>query len=256
MPESDSAIDSFVAARRLRPSWPGIAETLQPRTITEGYDLQKAVHQRLIDMGDQRVGWKVGSTSAAGQARFGLSEPVYAGLFASGRSESVAEGLARPLARPSVECEIAFILAADIDPHRLSQDVLVGAIGACHIACEIIDNRYGEPLAHGVPSLVADDFFQSGFVIGPANPYWREQNLADAEGFIEVGDQRIPGAAGNALSANDSLRWLAGALARSGQSLRTGDIVLTGTIPPPTPVPLPARSVRMGITGFPVLAFA
>ena len=58
------------------------------------------------------------------------------------------------------------------------------------------------------------------------------------------------------LTAFDSLLWLAKALARGGLSLHSGDIVLTGTLVPPKPVPLPARAVSMGITGFESMALS
>jgi len=246
------SIEAFVSARGQRPAWPGIDEALRPKTIEDGYRLQNAIHDRLIAAGDARVGWKVGSTSASGQRGFGLSEPVYAGLFAGGRSANLAEALSRPLARPSVECEIAVVLRKDIDgaDPGLSAATVTDAIGACHFGCEIIDSRYADPASVGVPSLIADDFFQVGFVVGAENADWREQDLTAVEGFIEIDGQRWDGSVRDVLTAFDSLLWLAKALARGGLSLHAGDIVLTGTLVPPRPVPLPARAVSMGITGF------
>ena len=98
------------------------------------------VHDRVAATGDSRVGWKVGSTSAAGQRGFGLTEPVYAGLFASNRSLSLGDALSRPLTRPSLECEIAVVLQQGLDGSESDRSVM-DAIGACHIACEIIDIR-------------------------------------------------------------------------------------------------------------------
>jgi 2-keto-4-pentenoate hydratase len=251
-------VDAFVRARRLRPAWPGIDDRLRPTSIAEGYRLQDAVHARLAAAGDARVGWKVGSTSASGQRGFGLSEPVYAGLFASGRSTSLTEALSRPLTRPSVECEIGVVLRNDIDgaDPALSITSVTDAIGACHIACEIIDSRYDDPASVGVPSLIADDFFQVGFVMGAENPDWRVQDLTIAEGFIEIDGQRWNGSVRDVMTAFDSLLWLARALARGRLSLHAGDIVLTGTLVPPKPVPLPARAVSMGISGFAPLLLA
>jgi 2-keto-4-pentenoate hydratase len=256
MSMQQDSVQAFVEARGRRPQWFGIDEPLRPASIRDGYHLQHAVHVRLAAAGDVRVGWKVGSTTAAGQRTFGLPEPVYAGLFASGRSLSLGEALDRPLARPSLECEIAMVLrhdvsAGDTDP---SAGAIMDAIGACHIACEIIDNRYGDPMAAGVPSLIADDFFQAGFVIGAENTGWRTQDLSMAEAFIEIDGQRATGTARSGLSAIESLRWLARSLGRNGQSLRAGEIVLTGSITVPTAVGLPARAVRMGIDGFAPLA--
>jgi 2-keto-4-pentenoate hydratase len=246
---------AFVQARGRRPGWPGIEERFRPATIHDAYRLQDAVHAQLVAAGDARVGWKVGSTSAAGQHGFGLREPVYAGLFASGRSPSLADALSRPLTRPSLECEIAMMLRRDLDgaDPDLSVASITDAIGACHIACEIIDNRYGDPMAVGVPSLIADDFFQAGFVIGAENIGWRTQDLAVVDGFIDIDGQRSTGSARDVLSAFGSLRWLARALARGGLSLRAGEIVLTGTLVTPMPVALPARGVTMGIAGFETL---
>jgi 2-keto-4-pentenoate hydratase len=251
------SVHAFAQARGRRPGWPGIDERLRPATIEDGYRLQDAVHARLAAAGDARVGWKVGSTSAAGQRGFGLQEPVYAGLFASNRSPSLADALSRKLVRPSLECEIAAVLRRDLDGAAadLSDATIMDAIGACHIACEIIDNRYGDPMAVGVPSLIADDFFQAGFVIGAENAGWRMQDLPSVEAFIEIDGQRVIGSAHHVLSAFQSLRWLAQSLARNGLSLRAGEIVLTGSITVPTAVALPARAVTMGIDGFEPLGF-
>ena len=89
MSVQEESVRAFVQARGRQPQWPGIQEPLRPRTIEDGYRLQAAVHARLAAAGDLQVGWKVGSTSASGQLAFGLREPVYAGLFASGRSASL-----------------------------------------------------------------------------------------------------------------------------------------------------------------------
>jgi 2-keto-4-pentenoate hydratase len=258
MSMQQASVQAFVQARGQQPEWPGIEEQLRPTTVQDGYRLQAAVHAQLVAAGNSRVGWKVGSTSAAGQRAFGLQEPVYAGLFSSGRSPSLAAGLRRPLTRPSLECEIAVVLRQDLDgaDADLSNASISDAIGACHMACEIIDNRYGDPMAVGVPSLIADDFFQAGFVLGAENTAWRTQDLAAAEGFIDIDGQRKTGSARDVLTAFDSLRWLAKALARNELSLRAGDIVLTGTLVTPTPIALPARAVSMGITGFEALTLA
>jgi 2-keto-4-pentenoate hydratase len=249
---NQDSVQAFFGARNKRPRWPAIDARLRPATIEAGYKLQNAVHARVSGAGDVRVGWKVGSTSAAGQRGFGLQEPVYAGLFASNRSPDLADALNRPLARPSLECEIAVVLRHDIDGRgpALANAAIRDAVGACHIGCEIIDNRYGDPMAVGVPSLVADDFFQAGFVIGPENTAWKAQDLVTAEGFIEIDGKRKTGSALDILSAFDSLRWLATALARNDLVLKAGEIVLTGTLVTPTPIALPPRSVSLGITGF------
>ena len=135
------------------------------------------------------------------------------------------------------------------DP-ALTEQRVADAIEACHIACEIIDNRYRDPSAIGIPSLIADDFFHAAFVIGAANPDWRSQDLTHADAAIEIDGTRTTGNAAEVMSAFTSVLWLARRLAASGQHLRAGEIVLSGAVVGPVPITLPARSVSLHISGF------
>jgi 2-keto-4-pentenoate hydratase len=248
----EDAVTHFIDARKARPRWPGVPEQARPATIEDAYRLQQAIHARLAVQGIARLGYKVGSTSAANQRPFGLTEPVYAGIFDDTRADTLVAALARPMLEPSLECEIAFQLRADIDgaDPSLSTASIADAVGSCYIACEIIDRRYGDPLAVGVPSLLADDFFHAGYVLGPVNPGWRKLDLLTLEGVIEIDGVRETGNAADTLDALTSTLWLARKLAESGVRLRAGEVILTGTLPRPTPIALPARSVTLSIDGF------
>ncbi len=65
-----------------------------------------------------------------------------------------------------------------------------------------------------------------------------------------------PGSTADVVTPLDSLRWLARKLASNGQQLKTGDIVLSGSLVTPTPIALPARSVSIAIEGFGALSLA
>jgi 2-keto-4-pentenoate hydratase len=248
----------FLHARSKRPRWLPVPQEYRPRTMEEGYRVQSAVHKALEATGNRRVGYKVGSTSKPGQQSFGLDEPVYAGIFAGSQAPDLATALAPDLISPSVECEIAFCLRSDIDGRDpgISPKEVAKAVGSCHIACEVIDNRYGDPVALGVPSLLADDFFHASFVLGQANPLWREMDLANLDATIAIDDAVVHGHSANVLDALTSLCWLSRKLALFDLALRAGEIVLSGSIVPPTPITLPARSVSLSIAGFASLTLA
>jgi 2-keto-4-pentenoate hydratase len=248
----DDAASTFIAARASRPHWPGIPTDQRPTTIAEGYQLQQAIHAHLPTHGVRRVGYKIGSTSAANQRPWGLQEPVYAGIFTDTRADTLAAALARPLLHPSLECEVAVELAHDIDgaDPALSIATVIDAIAACYIACEIIDGRYEAPLSIGVPTLLADDFFHAGFVLGPANANWRELDYGSLDGAIEIDGVRTSGNAADTLDALSAMLWLVRKLAESGTKLSAGEIVLTGSFTRPVPIALPVRSVMLTITGF------
>lgn len=254
----DEAITAFVAARAARPRWPGVPVALRPTTIAEGYHLQRAIHARLATRGIRRVGYKIGSTSQANRRPWGLTEPVYAGVFTDTRSDSLAKALERPLLHPSLECEVAFQLARDVDgtDPALSPATILAAIATCHIACEIIDERYTAPMEIGVPTLLADDFFQAGFVLGTSNPDWRTLDYGALEGGIEIDGVRVSGKAADSLDALSAMQWLARKLAESDLKLRAGEIVLTGSFTRPVPVVASARAVTLTITGFAPLSLS
>jgi 2-keto-4-pentenoate hydratase len=258
MTQLDDATSAFVVARAARPHWPGVPMALRPTTIAEGYHLQRTVHTRLATQGIQRVGYKIGSTSPANQRPWGLDEPVYAGIFTDTRAETMTAALARPLLRPSLECEVAFRLGRDIDgaDPALATGMIIDAIAACHIACEIIDGRYDAPMDIGVLTLLADDFFHAGFVLGAPHPGWRVLSFGTLEGTIEIDGVRTSGNAADTLDALTAMLWLARKLAEAGTRLCAGEIVLTGSFTKPVPITLPAHAVALTITGFEPLALS
>jgi 2-keto-4-pentenoate hydratase len=252
MTQLDTAVSAFIAARAARPHWPGVPIAVRPATLMGGYHLQHAIHAALAAQGIQRLGYKIGSTSPVNQRPWGLQEPVYAGIFTDTRADTLAEAFARPLLHPSLECEVVFQLGRDIDgaDPALSAAMIIDAIATCHIACEIIDGRYEAPLTIGVPTLLADDFFHAGYVLGAAHPGWRTLNFGTLEGAIEIDGTRTSGNAADTLDAVTAMLWLARKLAESGTNLLAGEVVMTGSFTKPVPITLPAHSVTLTISGF------
>jgi len=248
----DDAVFAFCAARAFRPHWPEIPAAWRPTSIPEGYRLQRAIHERLADQGVRRVGYKIGSTAPVNQRPWGLTEPVYAGIFTDTRAETLTAALARPLLHPSLECEVAFRLRRDIDgaDPALSAATILDAIAACYIACEIIDNRYDAPGEIGVPTLLADDFFQAGFVLGAAHPAWRTLDFGALEGTIEIDGVLTSGSASDTMDAISAMLWLARKLGINDANLREGEIILTGSFTRPVRVTPLARAVSLTISGF------
>ena len=251
-------IASFLHARSDRPRWIPVSPEYRPQSIADGYRVQKAVHGAIEATGNRRVGYKVAAIAVPGQRSFGIDEPLYAGIFADNQAQSLQAALSVPLLEPSLECEIAFCLRSGIDgaDPSLTRQGVAKAIGACHIACEIVDNRYGDPLAIGVPSLLADDFFHASFVLGIPNPNWQDLDLTKLNAAIEIDGAVVKANSANVLDALTSLHWLARKLSGAGLCLRAGDIVLSGSIVPPTRVTLPIKSASLSIAGFSQLTLA
>jgi 2-oxo-3-hexenedioate decarboxylase/2-keto-4-pentenoate hydratase len=97
---------------------------------------------------------------------------------------------------------------------------------------EIVDDRYVDYKSLDTPTLIADDFFDAGCVLGAEVGDWRRLDLAAAAGRtringVEVGSGRGADVMGHPFAA---LAWLANNLAQRGQAIRAGQFVFTGSV--------------------------
>jgi 2-keto-4-pentenoate hydratase len=154
--------------------------------------------------------------------------------FARGVHESGAVLKSGDFVRVGVECEIAVRLDRDLPPSAapFTADKVAEAIEAYLPAIEIVDERYERWETMGAPTLIADDFFAAGCVLG--NPVAREA-APDLLGV--VGRALINGVeAGTGTGADvlghphHALAWLANHLAEEGRGLHAGQFVLTGSL--------------------------
>jgi 2-keto-4-pentenoate hydratase len=78
-----AAAEAVVAARRSGTPLETLPSSVKPRTVAEGYRVQKAVHEILAETEwGQAVGYKIGCTTAVMQQYLGISHPCAGGVFA------------------------------------------------------------------------------------------------------------------------------------------------------------------------------
>jgi 2-keto-4-pentenoate hydratase len=84
----------------------------------------------------------------------------------------------------------------------------------------------------GAPTLVADDFFAAGCVLGKAVPRTKAPDLLKVRGRAIVnGKEAGQGTGADVLGdPHNALAWLANHLTDEGKGLHAGQIVLTGSL--------------------------
>ena len=84
----------------------------------------------------------------------------------------------------------------------------------------------------GAPTLVADDFFAAGCVLGNAVPRSKAPDLLTVKGRALInGEEAGRGTGADVLGhPHNALAWLANHLATEGKGLFAGQIVLTGSL--------------------------
>jgi 2-oxo-3-hexenedioate decarboxylase/2-keto-4-pentenoate hydratase len=216
---------------RLAPLPAGLA----PRDEAEAYAIQDRLRLHLAGRGlGGLAGFKIGCTTQVMQKYLGIDHPC-AGAMSSDRI--YASGSVFPAAafvRPGVECEIAVEIARDLMPADAPFDRagLSDAIAAVFAAIEIVDDRYKNWRAMDLATLVADDFFHAGLVLGPRVADWQGLDLARLRGTLRVDGVAAGHGCGSDILGHPlkALAWLANHRAARGLGLRAGDLVSLGSV--------------------------
>ena len=229
-----AAANTIASARRNRAALKSFAREAAPQDEAAGYRIQRAVHDLLLPQFGAMVGYKIGCTSAVMQQYLGIPHPCAGGVFAKGVHDSGVTLRAKDFVRVGVECEIAVRLARDLAPSQapFTADDVAQAIEAYHPAIEIVDDRYENWQTIGAPTLVADDFFAAGCVLGTAVARAAAPDLLAVVGCAIVNGIEVSRGTGADVLGHPhhALAWLANHLAAEGRGLHAGQIVLTGSL--------------------------
>jgi 2-keto-4-pentenoate hydratase len=229
-----AAAQVIANARRGHAPLAALATDLRPADEADGYRIQRAVHDLLLPQAGSLVGYKIGCTSPVMQQYLDIPHPCAGGVFAKGVHDSGARLSHGDYLRVGVECEIAVRLARSLAPSEapFTAAWVAEAVEAYYPAIEIVDDRYVEWETMGAPTLVADDFFAAGCVLGEAVPRLRAPDLLQVTGRAIInGEAAGSGSGADVLGhPHNALAWLANHLAQEGKGLHAGQVVLTGSL--------------------------
>ena len=153
----------------------------------------------------------------------------------------LASGGALPmdvLIAPKIESEICVRLRTDLSGPGVSATDVLAAADAVRASFEICDARIIDWKCP-YPDFFADNGFSARIVLGQRD--WVPIDAVDLLGETVVlardGEAIAEGRGEMALgSPLNAVAWLANKLAERGRSLHAGDLVMTGTLTPITPI--------------------
>jgi len=127
---------------------------------------------------------------------------------------------------------------------------LLDYVASAHAAFEIIDDRNADYAVLNAASIVAENSWNAGIVVGPPCDPRTLGHLDDVDGEL-----LINGVSAGVGSSRDVLggplhvlAWLARFLARRGEALRPGQWIMTGSIIP-TKFPPPGGRLQFTLRG-------
>ena len=225
-----AAADEIARARLAGTPLAPLDPALRPPDEAAGYAVQAAVHERLAPAVGRRVGYKIGCTTRVMQGYLGIPSPCAAGVF---EKRVHASGITLPFdgfRRVGVECEIAVRLGRDLDGPDFTADSVRGAVADYMAAIEIVDDRYEDWRKTDTPTLIADDFFAAGCVLG--TPVTDPGDAAGLVGVTSINGLEVGRGKGADVMDHplNALAWIAASLAARGSPLCAGEIVLLGSL--------------------------
>jgi 2-oxo-hept-3-ene-1,7-dioate hydratase len=217
-------------------------------TLDDAYAVQAALVALKRANGAKVVGWKIGLTSRAMQQALNITTPDSGVLL---DDMVFASGAVVPKGRfiqPRIEAEIAFVMQADLAGADVTRADVVAATGAVVPSLEILDTRIlrADPAtgrARVIYDTVSDNAANAGIVLGQAR---HDVGAFDLRwvGAIVKRDGVVEETGLGAGVLDDpvtGILWLVHRLARYGQGLRAGDIVLSGSFIRPIEAPSGSR---------------
>jgi 2-keto-4-pentenoate hydratase len=227
----------FIAdAHRTRAPYRNLPAEIAPRTIEEAYAAQDA----LVDLWQVTegpvAGLKIATTTKVMQALMGIEHPCGGLIYARRIHASPAAINRGRFVHLVVECELAVRLGRDLPLRDKPYDRadVRAAVGAVMPAYELIEDRNAVYKETAATSLIADNAWNGGIVLGPESHVAAELELNGLTGrLLANGIEKGVGKTDDPMGA---LAWIANLGAKRGWPLKAGMVVITGSVIPTLPI--------------------
>ena len=226
-----------------------LRQYLDPLDAVGAYGVQE-INTRFWECEGRRiVGRKAGLTAKAVQAQLGVDQPDFGVLFDDMRVADGGRLNSTRCLQPKAEAEIAFVLGADLPSPDTTPDQVAAAVATVHAAIEIVDSRIAD-WKITFADTVADNGSSAFFVLADAGLPLTGIDLEGAGMEMRIGGEVVSTGVGAAALGNplNAAAWLAQTLAARGQPLKSGDVLLAGSLGPMVTL-TPGDHVRAAIGG-------
>jgi 2-keto-4-pentenoate hydratase len=249
----DATARACLEMRRTRARYRPLDAALRAAPLDDAYRIQDALHG--LKAGDGRgeiAGWKIALTSKAMQQMTGVDQPAAGAIFSTVVHPSPARLDLVAYHHLGVEFEVAVRLGDDLPASGgpWTRASVAGRVAACLPAFELVEDGGADYTALDAFSLVAQNTWNGGVVLGAPVVAWRGIDLEAAVTRCWINDEPAgQGKTGDALGHPfEAVAWLANLLNRRGRMLVRDMIVMTGSSIT-TKFPVPGDRVRFAVEG-------
>lgn len=213
-----------------------LPEDVAPRNDGEAYATQEALRAlREASLGPT-VGYKVALTSTVMQAMLKYYSPFSGPLHQHLIYRDGAVLDHTRYGRLCVECELAAVLGTDLKPQSkpYSRAQIAASVATIAPALELVDDRNADyqGISPLVLTLIADNAWNAGVVLGQAVSDWKGLDLAALHGTVSINGEKSGEGHGRDVLGHpfEALTWLVNAVTGQGKTIHKGMLVMTGTM--------------------------
>jgi 2-oxo-3-hexenedioate decarboxylase len=229
-PESDAYTTEYMAAAQaVRPFRP-VTSFVPDINLDQAYAIQHRIVERQLAGGDRIAGYRGGLMSQTSMRQRGVTQPLVAVQFRSGRRTSPATLSFVGYRHAALEVKLGFIFGRDLPSGPLTPETVRAAVRSVVPVIDLPDIGYADPAHYSAMDMVAANISSARFVIG--KPIRCCADLDQESATLAYDGKALTHGLGRD-SLGDALASLVTVvqLARAqGYRIRRGDIVLTGKI--------------------------
>ncbi len=228
----EAIAEKLSADWKTRAPYETLSGELAPNDLAEAYLAQAAVQQKLAEQRGPIAGRKIALSSKAMQQMVGIDSPVGGVFFRDDIRFSPAEIPAAEFRRLGLEFELAFELGRDVGPQPTphTADTVCDLIVGVRPAFELIEDREADYAKLDILTLVADNAWCGGVVLGEPIAAWRDLDLANLPAVLHQDGHGPETANTGAADPLDSFAWVLNHTGGRGQTVRKGEHVITGSV--------------------------
>lgn len=218
-------------ARVARQPYANLPDSGTPLSIEDAYAAQEAYWRLAEPVYGPVAGVKVATTTKVMQELMGITHPCGGAIFAKTIHASPARIAKGAFVNLRVECEIALKLGTDMPAPRApwTAESAVDCVAGAMPAFELIEDRNAVYTQTRATSMIVENCWNGGVVLGPM------KKVAPRDIIGVKGRQTLNGqtsAEGNAENPYATLAWLANLMAMRKHDLKSGMVVITGSVVP------------------------
>ncbi len=223
----DELYEAWKKAQQINP----ITDRFPNITVEDAYRIQLRTIEKRKLYGNKVIGKKIGITAKPVMKLLGVDQPDFGHLMSDMEYENDKELKISNFCQPKGEGEIAFVLKKDLSGPGVTASEVLAATEHVLPAFEIVDSRI-QDWKIKIQDTVADNASAGAFVLGEQTVDPHGIDLS-ACGIIIKKNNKIIGTGSGAATMDhpaNAVAWLANKLGDLGFSLKSGEVILSGSL--------------------------